>query len=171
MRTRTFLATITGALALTIATTTGLGSPTSAGGGPEQRTADQTRAFLAAFERKDLNAVSERIDDDATFTIPLSFSGAPGPAGYFAGKEQILGYVNNVVTRFQSIRFTDVRISVTAHGKTSFVQAKGDFTTADGRPYRNVYVYRFDWRDGRMVHTDEYANPVTLCNTFEDLGC
>ncbi|MFC7101106.1 nuclear transport factor 2 family protein [Nonomuraea rubra] len=126
---------------------------------------------MAAFERKDLKAISARIDEKATFTIPLSFSGGPEPADHFVGKKQILGYVTNVLTNFQKIRFTDMRISVTEHGNTSFVQANGDFTTADNRSYRNVYVYRFDWKNGRMVHTDEYANPVTLCNTFTNLAC
>ncbi|MFB4284006.1 nuclear transport factor 2 family protein [Nonomuraea sp. MTCD27] len=171
MRKHTFLATITGALALTIVTTTGLTPSASAAAGPERRTVEQTHALLAAFERQDLNAISARIDEDATFTIPLSLSGAPEPAGHFTGKDQILGYVDNVLRNFRRIRFTDMRISVTAHGKTSFVQANGDFTTADDRSYRNVYVYRFDWRNGRMVHAEEYANPVTLCKTFADLDC
>ncbi|MEV0824982.1 nuclear transport factor 2 family protein [Nonomuraea rubra] len=165
---RTLLITVTSALALTV----GLGlAPASAEAGPERRTEDRTRALLAAFERRDVKAISASIDENATFTIPLSFSGASEPAGHFAGKEQILGYVDSVLTNFRKVRFTDLRVSVTGQGRTSFVQANGDFVTADGRPYRNVYIYRFDWKNGRMVHTDEYANPITLCKVFEDLGC
>ncbi len=171
MRMRTFVAVVAGALALTVGATVGPGPSASAGAGPEQRTETQTRALLDALERKDFDAVSARIDRNATLTVPLSFSGAPEPAGQFANKEEILGYVNNVFTNFQRIRFADVRISVTANGKTSFVQAKGDFLTVDGRSYRNVYIYRFDWRNGRMVRTEEYANPIALCNTFEYLNC
>jgi ketosteroid isomerase-like protein len=65
------------------------------------------------------------------------------------------------------IRFADQRVSVVADGRTSFVQANGDFTTADGRPYNNVYVFRLDWRDGRVVSGEEYFNPVTFSNTFD----
>lgn len=171
MRMRTFVAVVAGALALTVGATVGPGPSASAGAGPEQRAEAQTRALLGAFERKDIDAISAMIDRNATLTIPLSFFGAPEPAGHFANKEEILGYVNGVVTNFQSIRFTDLRISVTANGKTSFAQANGDFLTADGRSYRNVYIYRFDWKNGRMVRTEEYANPITLCNTFENLNC
>ncbi|WP_460523375.1 nuclear transport factor 2 family protein [Flindersiella endophytica] len=45
---------------------------------------------------------------------------------------------------------------------STFVQTNGDFQTRDGRPYRNVYVFRFDWRGGRMKAWEEYANPVTI---------
>jgi hypothetical protein len=41
----------------------------------------------------------------------------------------------------------------------------GDFTT-DGRPYRNVYVFRIDWRGDRIAHVEEYGNPVTFSATF-----
>ncbi|TQM33476.1 nuclear transport factor 2 family protein [Nocardia bhagyanarayanae] len=145
--------------------------PSAAAGGPEQRAEEQTRALLNAFERKDLNAITEKIAQNATITVPLSFTGAPEPAGHFANKEEVLGYVSGVTTNFQTIRFTDLRITVTAKGETTFAQANGDFVTADGRPYRNVYIYRFDWKDGLMVHADEYANPITLCDIFENLNC
>nr|WP_221381615.1 hypothetical protein [Actinoplanes polyasparticus] len=42
-----------------------------------------------------------------------------------------------------------------------FVQAEGDLVPAgtDTR-YQNVYVFKFEFRDGHIVHIDEYANPV-----------
>lgn len=127
--------------------------------GAEHRTEARTRALLAALEREDLPAVDAMIDPQVALTIPLSFSGAQEPAGVFDGKQQVLGYARGVFSNMGTIDFTDVRISVTDAGKTSFVQANGNFVTADGRPYRNVYVYRFDWNDGRIVRVEEYANP------------
>lgn len=165
MRTRTFVATLAGALALTVGVTIG---PASAVAGPEQRTEAQTRAFLDALERKDLDAVSAIFDETATHTLPLSFSGTQEPAAHFEGKEEVVGYVNNVFTNFRTIRFTDVRISVTDGGRTSFVQANGDFTSADGRPYRNVYVFRYDWRNGQIVRGEDYANPAAFCLSFPE---
>jgi ketosteroid isomerase-like protein len=49
------------------------------------------------------------------------------------------------------------------------VQSNGDFVTADGRPHRNVYVFRFDWRDGKIASWEEYANPITIIRTFPRL--
>ncbi|MCP2280937.1 nuclear transport factor 2 family protein [Nocardia amikacinitolerans] len=167
MRLHTFVAVIAGTLALMV----GNAPSASADVGPERKTEAATRALLEAFERKDLDAIDVLIDQNATLTIPMSFSGALEPAAHFANKDEILGYIGGVVTNFRSMRFTDLRISVAERGGTSFAQANGDFITADGRPYRNVYIYRFDWKDGLMVHTDEYANPITLCQTLENLNC
>jgi ketosteroid isomerase-like protein len=150
-------------------------SPASAGesrsGSPAQRTAARTHAFLAALEREDLRTVAAMTDERATLTVALSFSGAQEPAGRFVGREQVLGYVRGVFTNMAVVDFTDERVSVTGDGNTSFVQANGRFTAADGRPYDNVYVFRYDWHDGRIVGVEEYANPVTFCTTFGHPDC
>ena len=49
---------------------------------------------------------------------------------------------------------------------TRFVQARGDFVAVDGRPYQNVYVFRFDWRQGKIVSWEEYANPIIIIRAF-----
>lgn len=46
------------------------------------------------------------------------------------------------------------------------MHAYGDFTTADGRSYANVYGFRFHWRRARIVHGEEYFNPVTFSEAF-----
>jgi ketosteroid isomerase-like protein len=137
----------------------------------EQRTSRQTQALLAALERKDARTVAALLDRRATLTLPLSFTGSQEPAARFVGKDQVLGYVDGVFTGMATIDFVDVRISVTNDGRTSFVQADGDLVTADGRPYQNVYVFRYDWDNGRIVNIDEYANPVTLCKTIGHPDC
>jgi ketosteroid isomerase-like protein len=76
--------------------------------------------------------------------------------GYFRAIHQVMPVTTMV----------DLRISVIAGGRSSFVQFDGDFTTADGRPYRNVYIWRVDWKHGHMTTIEEYANPVTFCRTF-----
>ena len=68
------------------------------------------------------------------------------------------------------IRFTNPRISVAASGETSFVQADGDITTADGRPYQNVYIFRIDWHGAQAIVIEEYANPLTFSQTFNISG-
>lgn len=174
MRTRTtMLAAITVALALaTTDAASASGSVRGSGhGSGTHGTEGRTRAFLSAIERKDLAAVSALLDSDSTLTLPLSFSGRQEDAARFTGKTEVLEYVRNAFTIMGRIDFVNVKVSVTADGKASFVQADGNFTTADGRPYNNVYIYHFEWRDGRMVKGAEYANPVTFCDTFGAPGC
>lgn len=176
MNKRPVLALIAGVTALLTAATIGDAAPSPARAGAdhgtaEQRTAGRTHALLAALEREDLHTVAAMTDQRATLTVALSFSGDQEPAGQFVGKEQVLGYVESVFTNMATIDFVEVRVSVTADGKTSFVQANGEFVGADGRPYRNVYVFRYDWHNGRVVTFEEYANPVTFCETFGHPDC
>lgn len=134
--------------------------------GATHPTADRTRTYLAALERKDLPALAAMTDPAVSLTMPLSFTGAPEPEARFTGKDEVLGYFTGVTENMARIRFADVRVSVTTDGGTSFVQAHGDFTVADGRPYRNVYVLRLDWDGERVARVEEYANPITFCTTF-----
>ncbi|QBI56510.1 nuclear transport factor 2 family protein [Streptomonospora litoralis] len=126
----------------------------------------RTRAFLAALERKDVAELERSLHPQATLTIALSLTGAPEAAGHFAGKAEVLGYLRGITEGMDRIAFTDVRVSATAAGDTTFVQTTGAFTTADGRPYNNVYVMRLDWREGLLAHVDEYGNPVTYTSVF-----
>lgn len=64
------------------------------------------------------------------------------------------------------IRFTDRRFTGAPDGSRVVMEADGDFTLPDGRPYRNRYVLSFDLRDGEVVAIREYANPVTFSVTF-----
>jgi len=134
----------------------------------ERATAQRTQQFLQAFERRDLPALSSMLDPGVTLVHPISFSGSqdPDPDGRFVGKEQVLGYFGQAYELMARIDFVDDRVSVVGGGRTSFVQANGNFTTADGRPYRNVYLFRIDWRGGRIVSGEEYYNPVTFSETF-----
>ncbi|CAL9522938.1 hypothetical protein SUDANB176_03889 [Streptomyces sp. enrichment culture] len=75
------------------------------------------------------------------------------------------------------IDFTPVRVGTTADGgtgtrapTTTFARADGNFRTADGRAYENVYAFRYDRRDGLLVRAEEYADPVTSCAAFPDPG-
>lgn len=83
----------------------------------------------------------------------------------------MLGYLGDAFTMMDRIRFTNQRVSVAAGGGTAFIQADGDLTTADGRPYKNVYIFRIDWRDDRIIAIEEYANPLTFCQTFHNPLC
>ncbi|MFF0726188.1 nuclear transport factor 2 family protein [Streptomyces sp. NPDC004134] len=143
----------------------------TANAGPETGTKGQTREFVRALEHKDLETITELTHREATLTLPLSFTGNREDAARFTGKDQVLGYVQGVFKTMGKIDFTGVRVSTTPDGNTSFVQAAGNFTTADGRPYENDYIFRYDWKNGRLVHIEEYGNPITFCNVIGSPAC
>src|SRR5262249_28812619 len=127
----------------------------------------RTLEFLHALEQKDMSALADMLDPDVTITHPITSTGNQQPDTVFVGKEQVLDYISSVFQLMSTIEFVDVRLSVViGAAPTSFVQAYGDFTTFDGRPYNNVYLLRLDWRDGLLVRGEEYFNPVTFNKTF-----
>jgi ketosteroid isomerase-like protein len=128
---------------------------------------DQTNRFLDLLEAGDHAHMAGMLDDHVVWSAPMSWASTEGgePARGRKAFESRLGAITGLM---RSVRFTDRRITASVGQATTFVQAKGDFVTADGRPYRNVYVFRFDWRDGKIVSWEEYANPITIIRTFPD---
>lgn len=122
--------------------------------------------FIAALEAKDIEAVAALLDDRMSIVQPLSFGGDAADAVRYEGKAASLGYFRGVTTRMGRIRFVDAELSVVDGGRAVFYEATGDLTTADGVPYRNVYVLKFELSGERIVRLVEYANPVTFALTF-----
>ncbi|GLW07017.1 hypothetical protein Misp01_21470 [Microtetraspora sp. NBRC 13810] len=144
----------------------GSGRTPAAAPGAQSDNLRRTKDFLSDFQRRDLAAVGAKLSPRVTLTMPITFTGAQTPDTRYTNKEQVLGYFRTVFGTMGRVRFTDQRLSVASGGRTIFVQTYGDFTTADGRPYKNVYLFRFDWRDGLIVAGEEYTNPVTFSKTF-----
>lgn len=120
--------------------------------------------FLDTLEHRDHAAIAAMLTPDAQWVFRMSLDGSPEPETA-AGRDQVLAKVAEIAGLLSEVRFTDRRITDAGAG-TVFVQTNGDFRAADGRPYRNVYVFRLDWRDGRLASWEEYNNPVTIARTF-----
>ncbi|RIQ34867.1 nuclear transport factor 2 family protein [Jiangella rhizosphaerae] len=140
------------------------------GGSDERTTERRTNRFLAAFEREDAGAVRALLDPGVTFVNRMPLSGDRDDAVVLAGREAVMGYFQQVA-QMGTIDFVGPDVTVAAGGGTSFAEADGDFVSADGRPYENVYAFRFDWRDGRIVAGTEYASPLTFGQTFPIEAC
>ena len=127
---------------------------------------DQTNRFLDLLETGNQAGVAEFLDEQVVWSTPMS-SGA-GEAEPAQGRDAFGSRLAAIGGLMRSARFVDRRITGSADNATTFVQTRGDFVTLDGRPYQNVYVFRFDWRDGKIVSWEEYANPITILRTFPD---
>jgi ketosteroid isomerase-like protein len=128
---------------------------------------DQTNRFLDILEAADQAGMTAILDDQVVWSTPMS-SGDAGEGEPARGREAFASRLGSISGLMRSARFTDRRITASADNTTTFVQTKGDFVTADGRPYQNVYVFRFDWRDDKIVSWEEYANPITIIQAFPD---
>lgn len=129
-------------------------------------TRERTRRWLAALAEHDFATLETLLDPDVTLVNLMTLDGSQDPGPGYRGREQVVGYFRVVEELMPRRELLDLRVTET--DDTTFLQFNGDFTTADGRPYRNVYVFRLDWRDDRLTAIEEYGNPVTFINTFPE---
>ncbi len=128
----------------------------------QQQSIDLVQSFYVAKERHDLEATVELFAEDVIYTFPLSASGDPKPWFEYNGKQATADYQKGVIQRFSQIRMIDPQYTVSADGSIVFAETRGDYITAEGgRPYNNVYVFKFVIQGGKFTHVYEYANPVT----------
>lgn len=119
--------------------------------------------LFAALESGDLDMIRPHLAADIVEVIPFAPNGQPEPFGVFSGREAVLRYFGNIVRGFSKRALTDRALYATGDGGTVFVEARGDLVQAGtGTPYRNVYMFKFTFRDGQVAHIAEYANPVTF---------
>lgn len=126
---------------------------------------DLAKAFFAAFEGRDAAGVEAVLAPTANITIPLSIEGTPEPWYVFDGKDHVMGYVQSVVAKFDHLAFLDKVYTVSEDAKSVFLQANGNIlSTAEKLVYRNVYIFKVEVDNGKIVKVWEYANPVAYAN-------
>jgi ketosteroid isomerase-like protein len=128
---------------------------------------DQTNRFLDLLEVGNQARLADLLDDQVVWSAPMS-SGSAEDGEPARGREAFGSRLAAIGGLMKSAKFIDRRITASADNATTFVQTRGDFVTADGRPYQNVYVFRFDWLGGKIVSWEEYANPITIIQTFPE---
>lgn len=125
-----------------------------------------TNRFLDLLEAGDRRGIGEMLDPDVVWSAPMSATGDANDVEAAQGIEAFASRLASIGRLNREARFTERRVTPSSDGATTFVQTRGDFLTADGRPYRNVYVFRFDWKGDRILSWEEYANPITILRTF-----
>ncbi|MEL7262599.1 MAG: nuclear transport factor 2 family protein [Pseudomonadota bacterium] len=145
-----------------------LGATATAALADPARTTAQVQTLFTALEQGDLDTVSSLMADDVVNTIAYTASGDTTPASQrvFDGKAAVMGYFEGARQLIPQVAFADTDITVSAAGDTAFVQNRGDMVLADGRTYRNLYVWRVDFEGGQIVEMTEYFNPVTAALAF-----
>ena len=138
---------------------------------PEARRAakDAIRRYFRAVAEQDMDALAAGMTDDVVYELPFSETGSVEPGGYrrYEGAAEVVAFWRSVASSgLKSAPPEDVELSITADGARVFIEQRGNMTTADGRPYRNRYVFRFDIRDGRVAQVREYVNPIISAYAF-----
>lgn len=112
--------------------------------------------FLAAMGRMDIGAISEYLEDDATWWMP----GDLPVSGYYEGKLDIVGgFLASASALFEpgSLAF-EIR-GIRSDADCVIVEYMGTGRSAsEGRPYRNTYCTIFEFRDARISSVREYLD-------------
>jgi ketosteroid isomerase-like protein len=125
--------------------------------------------LVAALEHEDLEAILARLAEEVTLVLPLAPDGNNDSANIdrFAGRESVRGALWRTFLAYRRIAFVDSVITPSRDGQVIFVEARGDFLTLDGRPYRNVYLIKLVFDDaGAVTRIEEWTNPVTASLTW-----
>lgn len=126
-------------------------------------------AFFRSIGRRDMAALREVLTDDAVYQMPFCESGSTEPGDYrrFEGRDEVVAFWEQTSgAGLKAAPPENVELSLAADGSRLFIEQRGNMTTADGRSYRNRYVFRFDIRDGRVAQVREYINPIISAYAF-----
>ncbi len=125
--------------------------------------------YLRALHAKDLDAVRGLMMDDVVIELPFNESGKTDQASYriYRGMDQVLGFWKTAFeAEGESHGMNEADITMSADGSRIFIEARGHLTMASGRDYRNRYVMRFDFVNGKLKHCKEYYNPIQSAYAF-----
>ena len=118
-------------------------------------------AFFSMKEKHDLEGLTALFADKVVYTFPLPASGAQENWFVYEGKDATVEYQRKTLEAFSQLKMRDVQITVSDDGNTVFVESRGDYVSKEGKPYKNVYVFKFVLESGLILQVFEYANPVT----------
>ena len=118
-------------------------------------------AFFSTKEKHDLESLTALFADNIVYTFPLPASGAQENWFVYDGKDATVEYQCKTLEAFSQLKMRDMQITISDGGGTVFVESRGDYVSSQGKPYNNVYIFKFVLEGGKIVKTFEYANPVT----------
>ena len=130
-----------------------------------RRNQDNSETIVEAFfhtkEKRDLEGLKALFADNIVYIFPLPASGAQENWFVYDGKDATVEYQRRTLDAFSQLKMRDMQVTIGADGNTVFVESKGDYVSKEGKPYNNVYIFKFVLDSGKIVKVFEYANPVT----------
>ena len=124
------------------------------------------RAYIDALQAKDKARMLSLLADDFTLVVPFNVSGTNDLSDSWCG---IAAAGKNYEVAWREIavlKYTDIVITPGSDPNVAFLEGRGAMTMANGRSYRNLYVFRFEVEGGKIKRAYEYANPVTGAIAF-----
>jgi ketosteroid isomerase-like protein len=130
---------------------------------------DLVLKFFRAIAAKDPQGLAEVLSPDVFYEMPFSETGSTEPGAHrrYVGRDEVIGFwLRTASAGTKNLGADEVELSITADGGRIFIEQRGNMVTADGKPYRNRYVFRFDFESGRIKSAREYYNPIISAYAF-----
>jgi ketosteroid isomerase-like protein len=128
--------------------------------------AELGREYLRALQAKDKQAIFAIIADDFVLEVPLNVSGSNDFSDSWRGLEAADANYDTTFRIIEDLVYTELEFTPGSDPDIAFAEGLGVMKMANGRPYRNRYIFRFEARDGKLCRIREYTNPVTSAIAF-----
>jgi ketosteroid isomerase-like protein len=134
-----------------------------------KRSRQALRSWITLTHDKDLAGIRALMADDIVIEIPFSESGITEPGHYrvYTGIEECIGFWE-VAFQAEGGMYgpLNCEINFTADGGVAFLECRNHLTMTNGRVYRNRYVMRTDFVNGKIAAVREYYNPIQSAYGF-----
>jgi uncharacterized protein len=136
--------------------------------------ADETSTIdaeaLAAVNRDLAKKVVELLGTEEQFElyaddIVMEFPYGPslGMPDRFVTKPKVVDYVRHILEGLRGIVIRQMSFSSVADDPTTvFVEYQADVPTPGGNTYRQIYVNKMQFRDGKLLHMREFWDPKRI---------
>jgi ketosteroid isomerase-like protein len=129
---------------------------------PTERSAsDLARAYLVALQAKDKDAILSILTDDFVLEVPCNISGTNDLSDSWSGLKAAAANYENTFRVIEVLQYVDLEFTQGNDRSVAFAEGLGVMKLANGNPYRNRYVFRFDVTGGKIKRIREYLNPIT----------
>ncbi len=125
---------------------------------------------LAATNRDLARRVVELLGSEEQFElyadeIVMEFPYGPslGMPDRFASKPNVVAYVQHILEGLAGVVIKEMSLSsVAGDPSTVFVEYEGDCPTPGGNTYRQIYMNKMTFRDGKLLHMREFWDPKRM---------
>ena len=124
------------------------------------------KEYLRALQAKDKGAIFAILADDFALEVPFNVSGSNDYSDSWRGLAAADANYDVTFRIIQNIVYTDLEVTPGKDANVAFAEGLGVMMMANGRPYRNRYIFRFESAGGKLRRIREYANPVTSAISF-----
>ena len=126
--------------------------------------AELADAYLTALQAKDMDAMLSLLAPDFTLEIPCNISGSNDKSDSWRGHENAEPNYAQAFEKIEVLKYADVEIHQSTDPSVAFLEGRGTMRMANGNPYNNIYVFRFDvdLEAGKIKRAREYVNPITF---------